>query len=715
MARIQYEVGQDGAVAAISPNGEKVAIVIWRGDLARNVNVFALTVFDIRRSGSETPAGTEVLTREFSGDPDDQNASPISGVVFLADNRTLAFLGRDGDSIQVYAVDTVTRQVKQLTHHPSSVASFVAGSDGRLLAFSAVAGANDSEYDSRLAGDGVFLWDAELFPTRLASYSAFPLLRPRSARLFRQYFVNSTVQPQLWFDSRQGRPTASVDLSDKRLASSGSSGSLADENVLRSMATLTPDPQNKYVLMFPYAVTEHSMSPERYQYYRQPRMNDFARRVAAPYALVQLDSGRIERLIDAPHPQYDSDDTGAPLWGPEGRFVLVYTLFPDAPEKLPGWADVDVATRKITPLPLPPHWRPVGWMRAGKTLLLAGKDGHFASLRRGPTGWSGFAVLGAVARFNSNWRVATDGKVAIGVRDANLTPPDLISLDLSTQRATTLSNLNPQLRQRQYGAVETLHWRTEHVDDASGFLIKPLHYQPGKRYPLVILLDDNTMLGLGEPFLLDAARQLSGHAIQMLAAQGFMVLYMRTPPLQEIIATREEGARMCEVVEGAVAQLDHAGLIDTRHIGLSGWSRAGYHTNYVLIHSSVDFAAATTIDGGAVEYNEAMRPFTDEELRRIRAPELFESHGITSLVWQAATADRLNALGGAADILYFATASHSTTRPQHRFRSLTTHLDWWRFWLQGYEDSDPSKTQQYQHWEALRNRQERNGGASLKQ
>jgi hypothetical protein len=121
-----------------------------------------------------------------------------------------------------------------------------------------------------------------------------------------------------------------------------------------------------------------------------------------------------------------------------------------------------------------------------------------------------------------------------------------------------------------------------------------------------------------------------------------------------------------------------------------------------MIHSSIAFAAATDIDGGGTEYNDGRRPFTDKELKRIRTPLLFESHGLFSVVHHGAMADRMSALGKPVDILYFATASHSTTQPWHRRRSLNTHIDWWRFWLKGEEDSNPSKAQQYAHWRELR-------------
>lgn len=106
------------------------------------------------------------------------------------------------------------------------------------------------------------------------------------------------------------------------------------------------------------------------------------------------------------------------------------------------------------------------------------------------------------------------------------------------------------------------------------------------------------------------------------------------------------------------------------------------------------------IDGGGKEYTDYMRPLTDKELQQISAPLLFEPHGV-ELTYQSVMSERMTAFGKPSDILYFQGASHQTTRPQHRLRSLGTHIDWWRFWLKGEEDSDPEKQAQYAHWREL--------------
>ena len=192
----------------------------------------------------------------------------------------------------------------------------------------------------------------------------------------------------------------------------------------------------------------------------------------------------------------------------------------------------------------------------------------------------------------------------------------------------------------------------------------------------------------------------------MLAAQGFMVAYTREPhSLHDSVETQAAGEEMCDSIETLIAKLDASGLIDPTHVGISGWSRAGYYTDYLLIHSHFRFAAATTIDGGGSEYNAANRPFTDAELLKIRTPLLIEPHGQSSLVMFAPLVDRLDSLGKPVELLYFETASHSTTRPRQRHRSLSTHVDWWRFWLQDAEDPEPAKRAQYARWRDLKKQQ----------
>lgn len=699
MVRIQGAVAPDGSFVALSPDGRKAVAVVWHGDVARNVNVYSMIVLDLehRMSGGQSPRS--VISWEFSGDPEDQAASAFSNVTFLPDNRTISFLGRQGSaSQQVYTVDSGTGDVHQLTHHPTPVLSYVVDANGRLRAFSAAAEPDATGRRMKLEDDGVFLWDSELFPPGSAASPAQSVLLGAIARQVRQYFLVEAGGPRLIFDSGQSRPPAPLDLTNPAVANAPR-GTLEDEWVLKPWATLTGDPQGRRALLFPYALTSHPMSPEQYNYYANE--NPFYLRIAAPYGVLDLAGGGIDRLIDAPHPQF-APGNGAPVWFPDGRAVLVQSLRPEGPTLPPQWLEVQLDGRKATPLGEPAGWRPLSWAEDRPALVMTNGVNVGLLRRRSDGTWGELTQMGAPVGFNRDWRVDTNGRVVVGVKDASLSPPEIAAYDLSSKRTATLTNLNPALRRRKYGAVEAYRWQTTADPNAFGFLIKPVDYQPGRRYPLVILLDDGTLHREGEPYLLDGVSQLSGHAIQMLVADGIMVLYPRSPDITHVVETPNEGERVREYIESAVEQLDRSGMIDPQRIAISGWSRAGYYTTYMLIHSAIPFAAASTIDGGAIEYNCGRRPFTDRELERIRAPLLVEAHGIVSLSAYATLTDRLAAMHKPVEVLYFATAPHSTMLPRHRSRSLGTHIDWWRFWLEGKEDSTADKAAQFTHWRELR-------------
>jgi hypothetical protein len=69
------------------------------------------------------------------------------------------------------------------------------------------------------------------------------------------------------------------------------------------------------------------------------------------------------------------------------------------------------------------------------------------------------------------------------------------------------------------------------------------------------------------------------------------------------------------------------------------------------------------------------------------------------------------------DLIMLNTDEHVLTNPAVRYASQQGSVDWFRFWLQGYEDPDPSKHDQYVRWRGLKKMQEENDAkehASLK-
>jgi hypothetical protein len=180
--------------------------------------------------------------------------------------------------------------------------------------------------------------------------------------------------------------------------------------------------------------------------------------------------------------------------------------------------------------------------------------------------------------------------------------------------------------------------------------------------------------------------------------------------------------------EGAIDHLDKMGLINRNRVGIIGFSRTVYHVKYALTHSKFQFAAATLADGidaGYFEYevfpeikdtDEALNggaPFGPSldlwlqnapgfKLDRVNCPIRIEAYGLTSVLegWEWFVG--LSRLRKAVDFILLSRGTHTLVRPWDRMLSQQGNVDWFSFWLQGEEDPERRKLDQYDRWRQLR-------------
>jgi len=58
------------------------------------------------------------------------------------------------------------------------------------------------------------------------------------------------------------------------------------------------------------------------------------------------------------------------------------------------------------------------------------------------------------------------------------------------------------------------------------------------------------------------------------------------------------------------------------------------------------------------------------------------------------------------DLIVLNNNEHVLSNPAARLASQGGSVDWFRFWLQNYEDPNPAKAEQYRRWRELRKLQE---------
>src|SRR5258705_405431 len=312
-------------------------------------------------------------------------------------------------------------------------------------------------------------------------------------------------------------------------------------------------------------------------------------------------------------------------------------------------------------------------------------------------------------------------------------PPKLMAADPKTKNKIMLLDLNPQFAQLAFGRVEVIHWKTRDAQPAGGELYYPTGYETGTRYPLVI----QTHAESRERFWIDGPFS-TANAAQALANKGFFVLQMGfgdrydETAFQEVVRvynTPQEGPLFTSFVEAAIDELDHRGLIDRNRVGISGFSRTVFQGEYVLTHSQYPIGAAVMADGvdfgyvGCIYYfAPSLGPLCEKinvglpwgdslpnwvkesppmRLDKIHAPLLLQA--ITAplgeweiyagLQWMKKPVDLVN---------FYPEGEHELVRPQQKYLSEQSAVDWYCFWLKGEEDSDPAKAEQYKRWRELK-------------
>ncbi len=87
---------------------------------------------------------------------------------------------------------------------------------------------------------------------------------------------------------------------------------------------------------------------------------------------------------------------------------------------------------------------------------------------------------------------------------------------------------------------------------------------------------------------------------------------------------------------------------------------------------------------------------------RVSAPLMVVGEGAGSVftMWEPYAA--LRQLGKPTELVMLNTTEHVLSNPAVRTASQGGSVDWFRFWLQGYEDPNPAKSEQYQRWRELR-------------
>lgn len=299
-------------------------------------------------------------------------------------------------------------------------------------------------------------------------------------------------------------------------------------------------------------------------------------------------------------------------------------------------------------------------------------------------------------------------------------PPRLERIDLETGARRVLFEPNAALAQEveKFSPATLLRWK-----DAKGQVFTgqfyPAQGRAGSAAPLFVnyyLCTGFVRGGIGDEY-----------PFASLAAYGISALCINHPPgyIMDAVGRYEGGL---SATKSVIDLLSKEGKIDCARVGMGGLSFGSEVTLWTAMRTKLLAAASVSTPSITSTYylfgSIRGKLFTDGLKKfwglgspgetparwRLLSPQFNVDKISAPILFQVPEQEYLDALDYAiplidrkmADLYVFPNEPHLKFQPKHKLAVYERNLDWFRFWLQGYEDPAPLKKAQYARWRAMR-------------
>jgi len=667
----------------ISPDGRYVAFRSERASVARNT--YDSTWYVQSLDGKAPPlrvADGGVPLRQYS------NGTVLpSPATWAPDGKWIYYRANFNGRISVWRAAADGSGAHVVTSDPANVRDFELSSDGKMLMYSvgatrkAIINAEESEYDHGIRIDDAVNVDDGLFRQSILNG------RPTTRRYLDGWAATGLLlakMPVRW---------KAVDL-----ATMTTRGLPASEHPARWLtpANLSPD--------LPVAPAEilDGLRPQRYQIATTPDDKRIAvllpghkgkELVMSPYVELAMLPDR-----HASNPVYCMDelcrhkDITDIQWRPGSDEVLFTIVEYDKgnAQSIYGW---NVVTGKVRPIVL-----------------------------------SNGLVSGSQRYWDIPCALSSDTLVCVAAEADH--PPRLEAIDVKSGHRRTLFAPNKGLDAdiAATAPAKLIRWKDAQGREFTGQFFEARRASAGHPPPLFVTFYSCYGFlrgGVGDEWPLATLAEDGVSALCINVISGIH---------HDITADFDKGRT---AVEGIVKLLSAEGRIDRTRVGMGGLSYGSEVTLWTLVHSDVvNVASVSGISETPTDYlfNSLREDFRSTlrkvwelgapnetpgrwkeispayQLDRIHAPILFqmpEKEYLLSLDYAIPLMRRHQ-----ADMYVFPYETHVKYQPRHKLAAYERNVDWFRFWLQGYEDPSPEKVGQYRIWREMKKAEKRHFGMS---
>jgi dipeptidyl aminopeptidase/acylaminoacyl peptidase len=411
----------------------------------------------------------------------------------------------------------------------------------------------------------------------------------------------------------------------------------------------------------------------------------------------------------------------SPRWSPDGKQVLFtgQTALHQFPKLYiadsAGGSPSQLAVRDLDTVP-----GELRWPAPGTILFASGVKGETHIFRADPAAHTFAAVTSgprAVHAFDVNRQA---GKMAYLANDFRHMD-DLYVSNLDGSGECQLTHANVDLwTQLDLQPVERLAYKSSDGWSIDGFFVKPVGWQPGKKYPMVLVIHGGPEGMFGVDWY---------HEFQVYAAKGYAVFFCNPrgstgygEKFERGEINNWGGMDYQDFMAGVDAALKQYPWVDSDDLGVTGGSYGGYMTNWIVGHTN-RFKAAVALrsvsnfisdDGtrdGAYGHEPYFKGFLFDDFdqyweasplkyaRNVKTPTLVlhSDNDFRVPIEQGEQWFRaLQHYGVPSELVLFPRENHDLTRtgePKHLVESLNWQLYWFDRYLNGNANAKPPDAQ----------------------
>ncbi len=177
----------------------------------------------------------------------------------------------------------------------------------------------------------------------------------------------------------------------------------------------------------------------------------------------------------------------------------------------------------------------------------------------------------------------------VAMRDMRL--QEIYAVDLDTGAETRLTSFNEAFHEtHSVAAPVPCDFTNDNGDTVQGWVIPPVGYVPGKKYPAILDIHGGPKTAYGDIYY---------HEMQLWANHGYFVFYCNPRGSDGkgdefgFLMTRYGTVDYDDIMAFTDVVLERYPDIDPRHLGVTGGSYGGYMTNWIVGHTG-RFAAAAS-------------------------------------------------------------------------------------------------------------------------